>query len=286
MKNKLTDYNLSFDMGGLSFKVLNLVFERFERHIPLHSHSNDSFELHIIPYGYGEAEIDGKKYRITPGTVFMTGPFVMHSQKPDRSDPMCEYCIYLRVTKNGLSASKEEAVMARSFLDTPFCILSDDFGASSLSKELFDELTAKKEGFETIAESLIKQLIVKLIRMYPTAGQKEESKKITSDYESSLLIIEEAFLYEYDTISLTKLSGKLNLSNRQTERLIKDHYYKSFAAKKAEARMSAAAMMLATTDRSITEIAMDVGYSSIEHFSTAFKKYHLVSPREYRKKDR
>ena len=284
MKKKLTDYNLCFEMGGLTFKVLNLVFERFERHIPLHSHSNDSFELHIIPYGYGEAEIDGTKYRITPGTVFMTGPFVMHSQNPDKADPMCEYCIYLKVTKSGYGSSKEEAVMAKTFLETPFCILTDDFGASSLSKELFDELTVKEKGFETIAESLVKQLIVKLIIMYPTAGKRETDQKITSDYESSLLIIEEAFLYEYDTISLSKLSRKLNLSNRQTERLIKDHYYKSFAAKKAEAKMSAAAMMLTTTDRSITDIAMDVGYSSIEHFSTAFKKYHAVSPREYRKR--
>lgn len=284
MKNKLSDYNLSFELDGLTFKVLNLVFEKFERHIPLHSHGTDSFELHIIPYGYGEALIDNVRYKITPGSIFMTGPFINHSQTPDKNDPMCEYCIYFKVTP-GPSTSKKTSTLSKTFLNTPFCLVPDTINAAALSKELFDELTVRKEGYETVAESLLRQLIVKLIRTYPGAKEKTPESATTDTYESSSLIIEEAFLYEYDSITLERLSTKLGLSNRQTERLINEKYHKSFAAKKAEAKMSAAAMALTTTKKSITEIAMDVGYSSIEHFSAAFKKYHSISPKEYRKKN-
>ena len=53
--------------------------------------------------------------------------------------------------------------------------------------------------------------------------------------------------------------------------------------KKAEARMSAAAILLTDTGKSITAIAEELGYSSIEHFSSAFKHYYHISPRQYRK---
>lgn len=53
--------------------------------------------------------------------------------------------------------------------------------------------------------------------------------------------------------------------------------------KKTQARMSAASMMLINSSDSISKIAEDVGYSSIEHFSAAFKKYYGTAPTQYRK---
>ncbi len=47
--------------------------------------------------------------------------------------------------------------------------------------------------------------------------------------------------------------------------------------------MSRAAILLADPTRSITSIAEELGYFSAEHFSTAFRAYYDVSPREYRK---
>ena len=47
--------------------------------------------------------------------------------------------------------------------------------------------------------------------------------------------------------------------------------------------MSAAVILLSDPAKSITAVAEDLGYSSIEHFSSAFKSYYHVSPRQYRK---
>ena len=56
-----------------------------------------------------------------------------------------------------------------------------------------------------------------------------------------------------------------------------------FQQKKTEARMSAAVILLSNKNKSITSIAEELGYSSAEHFSSAFHKYYEMSPREYRK---
>ena len=96
-------------------------------------------------------------------------------------------------------------------------------------------------------------------------------------------MIEEYFLYQYRSLSLEDLAKRLGLSTRQTERLLQKQYGKTFLQKKTEARMSAAAILLSNAEYSITSIAEELGYSSIEHFTSAFRNYYDMSPRQYRK---
>ena len=76
----------------------------------------------------------------------------------------------------------------------------------------------------------------------------------------------------------------MNLSRRQTERLLQQHYGKTFLQKKKEARMSAACILLQAGDKSIASVAYELGYSSPEHFTHAFKNYYHIAPSSYRAK--
>ncbi|MDE6202602.1 MAG: helix-turn-helix transcriptional regulator, partial [Lachnospiraceae bacterium] len=102
--------------------------------------------------------------------------------------------------------------------------------------------------------------------------------------DNKYLIIEECFLYEYRTLTLDVLASRLGLGIRQTERLLKTHYGKTFLQKKTEARMSAASILLQNPGLSITQIAEDTGYSCIEHFSASFRRYYGQSATSYRKR--
>jgi AraC-like DNA-binding protein len=42
--------------------------------------------------------------------------------------------------------------------------------------------------------------------------------------------------------------------------------------------------MLVESDTPVTNIALDVGFASLQHFSAAFRKREQVSPSDYRKK--
>ena len=101
--------------------------------------------------------------------------------------------------------------------------------------------------------------------------------------DSMSLIAEKCFLFEYASITLQELAGRLGISPRQTERFLKKEYGESFQQKKTHARMAAAASFLADPSLSITAISDRLGYSSAEHFSHAFRNYYGVSPRQYRK---
>jgi AraC-like DNA-binding protein len=73
------------------------------------------------------------------------------------------------------------------------------------------------------------------------------------------------------------------MSTRELQRYLLENYNKTFIELKNEARMSYAKNKLLYTNLSITEISELIGYSSIEHFTNAFKRYFGLSPLKYRK---
>lgn len=148
---------------------------------------------------------------------------------------------------------------------------------------LFDELAKRYTGFQEQVPLLLTQLVILMVRNYEQLQISRSVFTPNNLADSKSVIIEEYFLYEYQDLSLPDLSDRLKLSPRQTQRLLMEYYGKTFQQKKAEARMSAAAILLSDPQKKIAEIAEALGYSSAEHFSSAFRRYHHVSPREYRK---
>jgi len=194
---------------------------------------------------------------------------------------MLEYCIYLKVHRN--SSAKNKASIIDILTASPFWFGQDTQGISGLLTQLFDELEHCYTGYMNQTELLLSQLLICLIRNFEkdTESGRHFSYRNLSDTKS--IIIEDYFLYEYQALSLQTLSDRLKLSPRQTQRILKAYYGKTFQQKKAEARMSASALLLQNEHLSIADISETLGYSSAEHFSSSFRNYYGISPREYRK---
>ena len=292
MNKTYSNLDIQFMVSGVQFKALNIAFERFEHSVPRHSHGARSYEIHYIPIGFGTVEIGEKEYEIIPDTVYMTGPYVDHLQIPRMDDPMGEYCIFLtceyeRDPETSISGdpaildTKQNSV-ADLFLNTPFWFGKDTQNLNALMHILFFELEHRLPGYREQINALLTQLVVAMVRNYKRpAGFSSITSSSLDDIKA--LLIDNYFLYEYKTLSLPDLAKRLGSSPRQTERFLSDYYGKTFQQKKTESRMSAARILLSDPSRSITSISEDLGFSSIEHFSNAFKRYYGCSPRAYRK---
>ena len=284
MRTIYTDLNIHFEIENVTFNALNIVFERFLRSIPKHSHGTGCYEIHYIPYGKGTITMDDDIYNVVPGTLYITGPHVEHSQKPDKEDPMTEYCIYLKAAQKGHLSPKDTSERFVSlFIDTFRWFGQDTQELHPLMQQIFRELEHKYLGYMTEVETLLTQCIVKIIRDYQHHQESQKHFAASNLVDSKYIIVEESFLYEYENLTLQKLSSRLGLSARQTERLLKDTYGKTFLQKKTEAKMSAAIVLLTDSQKSITDIAYELGYSSVEHFSHAFKRYYGIMATAYRR---
>lgn len=283
MKTLYTNLDIHFTVENTRFHASNIVFERFLRTIPNHSHGSRSYEIHYIPDGYGKAKIDHQYYDIKPNTLYVTGPHIEHFQIPDPQNPMCEYCVYIKIDSDRKKETDHHSdSIVPYFQQYPFWFGQDTQNIHALMQKLFFELEHQYLGYKEEVQSLLCQLIVSMVRNYKQVHKTSSPFAGSSIHDSKSLITEEYFLYEYQKLSLEDLSHRLGLSPRQTERYLKEHFGKTFQQKKTESRMSTAAILLSDPSRSITSVAEELGYSSIEHFSTAFKRYYGCSAREYR----
>lgn len=273
--------DLAFRIGNVHCHALKFSFEETLRSFPVHSHSKNSWEIHYIPYGKGIITLSDMPYQVEPGSFFITGPHTEHSQFPSPESPMGEYCIYLKFdSRSRPLIQKENPRFLNHFFQTDCFLGTDKQNLHPLMQSIFQELEQQNIGYHTVLEALLTQLLVFSVRNMELCENAEPSTESTIS-DRNYLIIEEYFLYEYHDLSLEQLSRRLGLSHRQTERLLQKHYGKTFLLKKYEAKMSAALILLKENSKNITEISVLLGYSSVEHFSAAFKKYYGLSPRQW-----
>ena len=282
---KYRNLKLSFTLENTSFQVLSISLEKMVTPIPRHSHGANSYELHYVSSGYGKLIANGQNYDVVPGTFYMTGPGIFHEQVSDPKDPMIEYGVYLQVLQDG---ALPDNGLVEKFLATKFWFGEADAALHEIMKRILSELELRPLGYESMLPALLQELILTILRLYqqrelamvPARGN--EPKKLPDDM--TYLKIEEAFLYNYRDLTLEQLASLVNLGIRQTQRLLQKHYGKNFSQKKTEARMSAACLLLQDLDTSIASVADKLGYSSSEHFTTAFKQFYGTTPTSYRKK--
>ena len=176
----------------------------------------------------------------------------------------------------------------QDFLDHKFWIGPADPSIHELMKQIHTELETQDAGYELMLPSLLQQLLLMITRGYRqseySAGYQSQTTSMPLPNDQTYLTIEEAFLYNYRDLTLEKLSDLVHLGRRQTERLLKKHYNKTFLQKKTEARMSAACILLQDPNISIASVAYELGYSSSEHFTNAFKTFYHMTPSAYRSK--
>ncbi|WP_034341523.1 helix-turn-helix domain-containing protein [Deinococcus misasensis] len=75
---------------------------------------------------------------------------------------------------------------------------------------------------------------------------------------------------------------KMQLSQEHSIRMFEQAYRETPAAFRKRLTLERAAYCLGRTDQSITSIALDAGYGSLESFTRAFKRAFQVSPSAYR----
>lgn len=282
MDTLFSNLNIDVTIDDVTFSILNIAHEQFLNTIPRHSHGHNSYELHYVSEGFGILRANDTLYNLSPNTLYVTGPYIEHEQLPFPSAPLVEYSIFCKV-----NSQSSKSAFLDSFLKTKFWLGQDTQGIETLFKNILSELKSKKIGYIYNVNACIQLFIVMVTRNYktPTGLIKK-----TDEYETANLahnrtfIVDKAFLFEYKDITLKKLSNNLGLSQRQTARFLKETYHKSFLQKRTDARMSAAAVFLCNSQLTIFDIAEKTGYSSVEYFLRAFKKYYNTTPYKFRKK--
>ena len=275
------EFSNTFEIDALVIAPVHVRIEQLRPIIAAHRHSNVSYEIHYTERGRGTVTVDSREYDVSPGTLYITGPGILHAQHSGEFDPITEYCLYLNCRR---VPKASEAAVSR-FADTLFWMGEDNGRIFPLLKQLAEENRHVQSDTWAMSETILRQIIIQLGRMYRSgdAQPQPNSRAPALTLAGLMPIIEDAFFYRYRSLTLQELAGLLNLSVRQTQRLLQSRFGKTFSQKLTEARMAAAFQFLTNTDLSITQIGERLGFSSIEHFSAAFRRFAGCAPSRYRR---
>jgi AraC-like DNA-binding protein len=170
-----------------------------------------------------------------------------------------------------------ESGMVTSVLRGDARFLDLDKTSLSLRDYLLAELTDPSPGCDETASraaELLLQMIIGGIDM-------EETPRSESGYwaEKVARAIEGSIRSQQDVVEC--LNG-LGLGYRQLSRHFSEIHGKSPKRYQMECRLRESKRLLLETRMSMSDIAFELGFSSQQHFSIAFKKEYVLPPREYR----
>jgi len=132
---------------------------------------------------------------------------------------------------------------------------------------------------------LLKPQFLQEIKKYKHSVLKNNEKEI---YKNQLLaLLENDKIYRNPLLSLNFLSKKLSIPSRYLSQIINETLDKSYYELINWYRIQECMEQLADTnnsDKTILEIAYDVGFNSKSTFNSSFIKYAGTTPKEFRKK--
>ncbi len=156
-------------------------------------------------------------------------------------------------------------------------------GASSVDLALY--LVAQHLGKERALKG-VRHLLLDWVRPHD-----HPQMPFTRDYASILdpRVRKAVYLMEQslggEPLSLENIALAVSMSTRQLERLFQDHFGRSILCYFRDIRLRYGRWLLTNTDRSVTAIAHESGFSDSSHFSRWFRARFGTSPTTVRKRN-
>lgn len=254
---------------------------------PKHSHGFD--ELVIILKGTAKHVIDGQEFPVKSGDVFVIAQNHMHQYQDmhglalanilfDPETLMMEQWDIRALPGFHALFSLEPTFRSQHQFKSRLQLSERQLNhVNGMIHDLTWETETRHPGYRVMAKGLFMQMAVYLSRCY-----SEEPTEESLD----LLRIGDAIAHieaHYtEKISLNELAAKSHLSDRHFLRVFHACIGRSPIDHLMHVRIQKAAELLKLTERTITDIAYDCGFSDSNYFTRCFRKSMGRTPKQYR----
>lgn len=284
--------NMKVRINSLLFDFqLNDNFEPLLMKETQEKHNHAAIEMQFILSGSGLLLVNDHEYRFAPYSIHIIGHNVFHAVIPDSQSPLNRFTLrftFRRICDNDDWFPLTEAEQIKSLLSrlrySGLYNKDNNESIFRLIQEIRNELKTPSLGSYANAQSLFAQVIVRTVREIVRDSDANTTYAMPSkakDYQRPS-IIDQFFSNYRQQLTLEMLAEQLNLSTRQVNRLLKQHYNVSFKQKLLSTRIEVAKDFLRTSDLPIEHIAREIGCESPPHFYCIFQDKTGMTPSEYR----
>lgn len=279
-------YELEFTVGNVKCVLINTQPDNTptQRLGKYYEHYHSCFEIHYVVSGEAKYLCGKNSLTLSERELMIIPPRMYHkeiSQKNGTSKMTVTLDIF---------PPKSQALADINFYNTfrrdeatvlvikNRALAEELLQIKEISKNKNEDYSAR-EKLRALAHLFTVDLYSELSSISPRDDKIKEDSTLSREYAIDTFLA----LNFMSNSARDDLAEMLHLSPRQLNRIIKKSYGKSYREKLTEIRLEIALGFLKNTDKSITDISEELGYSSEASFSAFIKRTTGKSPREIRK---
>lgn len=268
------------------FQISEVILNNENSH-PDTFHWHSYFEITYVRKGCGRYFVNGQEYEMNEGDIIIFNNVEPHGWS------LLEEDMHLLV----MVFSPEFIAEKMSFFDhgylKPFVERGSNF-KNRIGKEepvsheirkgireINTEWTERKVGHQLMIKSNVLRILTMLIRAYQDETKSDEMLK---EKKNAMKRLEQAVAYMEEhyceKITLDEVAAAAYMSSNYFSSYFRKVMNVSFSEYVTRLRIFHARELLRTTDRGVTEIAMECGFNNLSNFYRLYKKYVGKPPRE------
>lgn len=263
------------------------IIKKINNHIPPHRH--DFLELCLVVDGRGTETVNGVSHTLEPGIMTFLLPYQIHAIRADQGSDLLLYVCNFDMGLL-LNAPDREFVYALLHEDeaepAPFIRIRPEQHRDMLALfERMEEEYDRSERWKPII--LTSMLFEALARFDRIRSRQRHTSPVPAIHKPEGSTIWEIVHYIHqhyqEPLTLAGLARQFHFSLPNLSKLLKRHLGTSFIGFIHELRIRQACSLLRSSEMSITDIALEVGFRSFASFSRVFNQRKGVAPSTYRK---
>lgn len=254
--------------------------------VPWHWHEEVEFTL--VRQGILRVTFSGKRFEFGEGEGFFLNTNILHTmESADGDQPVLwdSHMLHPMLLGGSYKSVFDQKYMAPILKNRKF-ELAEFRPGQQRQQEILEllERVAQAQGqifaeFQT--RNLFSEIWLLLLREMEDLEQHAELPKPVSQ-ERIRIMLEYIHQHYAEKVTLEQIAGAALVSKRECLRCFQSCIEKTPFAYLLDYRVQMAEKLLRTTDRSMTEIAMDTGFSGSAYFSKTFRELRGMSPSQYR----
>ncbi len=225
------------------------------------------FQLVYITKGKGQfASSQIQLSEISEGTMLILKPGEWHTYRPNETTGWESYWV-------GFSGSVTENLIT----DNQAIQIGYDEEMVGLYRKILEVSNNERPGYQQLLSGILIHLLAYLF--YRENDKNWKDKDVLTKIDKARVIIREKI---NTTISPEELAASLNMSYTWFRRVFRQYTGLAPAQYITQLKIQKAKELLSVTAMPVKEIALELGYESIDYFSTQFRKQTEQTPTQYR----
>ncbi len=247
-------------------------------------HWHDETEIIYVLDGEISISVNGNRYSGKKGDIFVVNNGEIHEILSGYNG--AAYDAFVFDLKSMLFAAEDLA--QKKFLEpvnSGEVLFKNKILDNCKMREILEHIKDINENHTYSYTLMTKALILQFIAMLFDDKQYCE-EKINSAKENKYALQKKIITYIRENLSsritLDETARRFNMSSKYFCRFFKNNFHKTLVEYITSVRMEKALELLSDTDMSVTDIALECGFSNMSYFAQTFRTSVGISPREYR----